>query len=274
MTAALDRFTRRLDALRLRTTGVLLGTFDRLGSYDYAAGDRFHAAAAPVVTAAATTAGAMTAGYLTVTSGAVTPVDSTAVAANLTAHLYDPFDIIGARLSDGMPWTEAVEAARANVEALATDATHGVARHSMAQAGPRTRYVRRLTGTTTCQWCMSLSGVIFDDAISADFGHLRCDCVPFPVTDDLVAHNETIRNEAGFDASAQELWGKRQQRRNLSNQIDNAKARQADAAEQLRTEQDPARRERLSIREQEWETRAEFAAERLRLLETGSRLPA
>lgn len=273
MTVALvDRYVGRLDRIRDRTAAALLGIFDRLPRYTYDDGDVFHAAGTPVVTAAAASAVAVTGGFLTATGQSVTATPDR-IAANLVAHLYDPFDVIGNRLASGTPWVEAVEQGRTTVEDLATDASHGAARAAMADQAPPARYVRRLSGPT-CEWCMKFSGVEFDDPSAADFGHLRCDCIVVPVSESLLAHNQKIRDEAGFDTQAEKRWDKRKQIRRLRESVDNAKARQADAASQLLTESDPARRERLSIREQEWETRAEFAAERLRLLETGSRLPA
>lgn len=270
MTAVLvDRYVGRLDRIRDTAARSMLAIWDSLGRYTYDQGDIFHDRAAPIVTAASATAVSATSAFLTLSTGTVPPASHEAIAANLTAHLYDPFDVVGNRLASGMPWAEAVEVARSTVEDLATEASHGAARTAMADHGPPTRYVRRLSGPT-CEWCMKFSGVEFSDPYAADFGHLRCDCTVLPVTDDLLAHNQSIRDEVGFDAQAENVWDKRQQRARLRESIDNAKARQADAARQLRTEADPARRERLSIREQEWETRAEFAAERLRLLETGS----
>ena len=93
----------------------------------------------------------------------------------------------------------------------------------------------------------------------------NCDCIPFPV-DAVASHNRTIIDAAGGDVEVRKYkqLGKLRQSERI------ARRRQEQARRELLTETDPARRDRLGIREQEWETRAERAAERVRLLTTGT----
>ena len=82
----------------------------------------------------------------------------------------------------------------------------------------------------------------------------------------MASHNRTIIDAAGGDVEVRKYkqLGKLRQSERI------ARRRQEQARRELLTETDPARRDRLGIREQEWETRAERAAERVRLLTTGT----
>lgn len=93
----------------------------------------------------------------------------------------------------------------------------------------------------------------------------NCDCLPQPV-EAVAEHNRKLIDAAGGDVEVR----KYKQLGKLRQSERTAQRRQKQARLEQLTERDPVRRERLSIREQEWETRAERAAERIRQLTTGT----
>ncbi len=258
-------YTAQLGRLADETERRLAILFDSLDTYDN--GDLFRDQARPVVSAAAQATIDVTGGYLDA-SGFTPAAPSELIVADAAARCYDPFDRLARNLSKGMEFAEALTGARSQATALGDDAVHRTARNAMAQMGPSGTWMRRLAAGC-CQWCMKLSSVEFNGPGEATFGHSHCRCVAVP-TGAVAGHNGSIRDAEGFDAAAEDLFDKRKARRSLADQAKNARRRSEQARLEQITEPDPARRERLSIREQEWETRAEAAAERLRILETGT----
>ena len=265
--ALAQAYTRTLARLADHTQRLLIVQFDGLTTYEN--GDAFHNKARPVVEAAAQATVDTTGAYLEA-AGYTPGAASDLVVADAAARCYDPFDRLARNLSNGMSFTDALAGSRSQVAALGDDAVHRTARDSMAQMGPRTDWMRHLAGGC-CSWCMKLSSVVFDYAGQATFGHAHCRCVPVP-TGAVADHNAKIRGAEGFDPHAEDLFDQRQARKSLRDQAKNAQKRSKQARIEALTETDPARLERLSIREQEWETRAEAANERLRILETGTHL--
>jgi hypothetical protein len=258
-------YAETLALLADETTAQTLAVFDALGTYGN--GDAFHDQARPIVEAAAQATIDTTGGYLDA-SGFNPTTPSDLIVADAAARCYDPFDRLARNLARGMDFAEALAGARSQVEALGDDSVHRTARSAMAQMAGEGPFIRRLS-SGCCQWCMKLSAVEFRTAGDATFGHAHCRCVPVP-TGEVAIHNAAIRGGEGFDARAEHLYDQRDARRSLRKQISTARRRSEQARIEQVTEPDPVRRERLSIREQEWETRAEAAAERLRILETGS----
>lgn len=263
-----DVFTDTLEALSEAARSDLLALFDSLPSYDEAAASLFHDAAKPIARAAAQASADLTTAYLSTIIDSPPPPSSLTIE-DAAARMYDPFERIGRNLANGMSNAEAVAAGRSQVDALATDTVYRTARTGMAeQAFDMNDWQRRLR-SDCCQWCMKLSSVVFDTAGQATFGHPHCKCIAFPVSE-LGDHNLEVRKAEGFDAEAEKLWDQRKARRRLRESIANSQKRSAQAAADASRAMTPERRDVLETRAQEWETRAEAAAERLRIMETGT----
>lgn len=265
-----DRYQANLEVLAGRTSAALLRAWVYASPWDFDGEGRFHAVAKPIAIGAATAAVNTSVAYARVSApDLATGTPSPLIVADAGARMFTPFETLSSRLATGERWTDAVGTAREVVVALGSDVVHGPARQAVADVMPgASPWVRRLN-SGACEWCLNLSGVQWPTASSATFGHSRCACVAVPVGD-AGDHNDRLRAEAGFDQQAKNLYRVRDQRARLRDSEALARRRQAQAQADQLTEVDPARRERLSIREQEWETRAEHAAERLRLLETGT----
>lgn len=257
-----------LNRIADRTQIGLANLFDQLDIGSPIAADLFHDNARPIVEASATAAVETTTGYIASLGAEPAPI-SELVIADAAARCYDPFDRLARNLANGMGWDEAVAGARSVAEALGDDTVFRTARNTMAQTAPTGYGWKRRLSTGCCQWCMKLSSVEFDGPGEATFGHAHCRCVAVP-SDGIGDHNATVRDAAGFDPQAENLYDQRKARRSLRDQAKTARKRSEQARLEQTIEPDPARRERLSIREQEWETRAEAADERLRILETGT----
>lgn len=268
-----DRYAVALARLADRTSTGVLRLWDALPGLTVADSIDFHDRATPLVRAAATASIELTSAYAATLTPAPLHAPSPLIVDEAAAHLFDPFDRY-ARLADDP--AQAAASARSVASSVGHDTVYRTARQAIAEAVPAGTFptwVRLVTGKS-CPWCMNLSGVEFPTAAAATFGHANCDCVPVPAAAGNPLNDRT-RRAAGWDDQAATRYRERHHRTNLRRQARNARRRSADARRELRTEADPARRERLSIREQEWETRAERAEERLRLLDTGShRLPA
>lgn len=227
--------------------------------------------ARPLISAAASQSVMLSTAYATTTlpGVALAPV-SPLIVPDAVAHVWDPMGAVWRRLGDGVEWPEAIEASADDVLALADDVTLGTGREAVADqlVEVRTGWRRRLNAGA-CKWCMSMSKYTWPAAHEATFGHARCRCVAVPA-DDLGEHNDQLLDAAGWDQQAERQYKRRHQITRLKESEQNAMKRSREAAEELRSERDPARRERLSMREQDWETRAERAAEKRRILETGS----
>jgi len=137
-------------------------------------------------------------------------------------------------------------------------------------AGPAGRLLERLAGQVQLDRVVELrrvSGRCHVYNLSTEDGWYsangilvhNCDCVVVPVSESA-AHNERVIGERNFTPENYS------QRQSLQKQVRTAKRRQDEARQAQLSESDPVCLERLSTREQEWETRAEFAQERLQLL--------
>lgn len=257
----------QLQALAKRHQSAMLRLWDHLAPRGFDGQDQWHDTTKPLSEAVAQASIQLVAAYMATIDHRPAKV-SPLVVADAGARMFDPYDRMGAALSSGSQFDEALDSARSVVEGLSLDTVSDPARSSLSYLGPHVMYGRRLNGGA-CEWCMSFDGVEFPFAEAANFGHNFCQCQPFPI-DDIGDQNTIVRDTAGFDAPAQTRWEGRHQRSRLTASIDTAKANQARAAADQLTEADPARLARLSTREQEWETRAEAAAERLRILDTGT----
>lgn len=260
--AAAARWQSRLTRMADGNTRLLLALWDGLSGYSWADADSWHAEARPIVAGTAEAALAETEAYATATVGP-TSTPSPLIVADATARLYDPFDLIGHMILQGASELAAINSGRTAARALARDTVWRTARQGIAEMVTGvTGWVRRLDGDA-CDWCVSLSGVEWPSASAATFGHDNCGCLPVPASA-IGNHNATLAAARGITTPAD--YSRLKQVNSLRRQERTATRRSRLAAEELLTETDPARRERLSIREQEWETRAERAAERLRLL--------
>lgn len=254
-------YARQVESLATETRRRLLRIWDSLAPWGDAELDRFHAIAKPLIEAAARVSIDITTTYLESTAPGQVGTPSTLIPADASARLFDPSDRIGRLMANGATFEEATAAARQVVDDLGHDTAFRSAREAMADAAPPGKtWQRRVTGSS-CKWCLSLAGAKFYSAASATFGHTHCDCLPMQ-TEAVAAHNQALIDAAGGDLEVR----KYRQVGKLRQSERTARRRQAQAKADQSTETDPARRERLSIREQEWETRAERAAERLRLL--------
>lgn len=253
-----------------RTTMDLLRLWDGLETWTPADADAFHAAAQPYVRNAATASVDLTESLASLIVDEPAPV-GTLVVDDAAARLYDPFDRLGHALSKGIPWPDAAADARSVVATLGRDSVYRTGRVALAQACVDSgvdRWQRRL-GPSSCDWCLRLAKETWPTAAAAAFGHDNCNCIPIPA-ESIGDHNDRMlaqRMEQGDFEADQAAYD---QRRSLRRQAATARRRQLEARDEGLVEIDPQRRERLSVREQEWETRAELAEDRLRLL-TGSR---
>jgi hypothetical protein len=259
-----DSYITVLARLSARSSASLLRIWDSLGSYTEADGDRFHTLAQPVVERVALATIKATEGYASTLGAQPGPV-SDLIVPDALARLYDPFDRIGALLSNGNTYEDALAGGRTAAKGLGSDSVYRTARQTIAEKVTATEWQRRVSAGS-CDWCMKLSRVTWPTAEAATFGHTKCDCVPLPKSV-IGDRNQAIYDKHEF---AETEKATHNQAKALRKQIDNAKSRQASAKAEQSTETDPARLERLSVREQEWETRAERAEEQLRILETGT----
>lgn len=258
MTAA---YAEQVKAAASETRRRLLAIWDSLAPWGDAEIDEFHRIANPLIEAAAQVGVDLSTVYAETALGSAAGTPSPLIAADAGARLYDPLDRISRLISQGASFPEAAAAARQVVDDLGHDSVYRSAREAMADVAPPGKQWQRRVSGETCKWCLSLAGALFYTAESATFGHTHCDCLPVP-TEATAAHNQSVIDAAGGDVEVKKyksLGRLRQSERN-------ARRRQAQARAEQATETDPARLERLSIREQEWETRAERAAERVRQL--------
>ena len=265
-----ERLQGHLEALADRTaTRLVLVWSAAVRSPD--AEEAWVTAARPILTASAERAVGLSGAYArSLLPGATLAPVSDLIVPAATAIVWDPLAVTWGRLAVGDDWATATTAATDTVSSIGEDAAMTLGRDATADliADTYTEYGRRLNAGA-CKWCMSMASYTWPTAHEASFGHSRCRCTPVPV-DDLGDHNDTVTTAAGWDRQAEKAYRKRHQVARLRESEDIAKRRSREAAEQLRSERDPDRRERLSQREQDWETRAERAAEKRRILETGT----
>lgn len=263
--AAAAVYHRRLLAMRAGASRSLLATWDSLDSWEPADSLRWHATVRPMLAGAAEAALDLTATYAAHSlGGAGEP--SPLLAADAAARAFDPFDRLASQLAKGSTLAQAVQSARSAAAAIGADAVARTGRQGIADIAPTgfTTFRRRLN-PGACDWCKSLARIEWHSAHEATFGHTHCGCVPMP-TSEVGDHNDRMLEQAGWDAQAARDFRVRDQLASLNRQHRTAISRQAQAARDQITEPDPTRRERLSIREQEWETRAERLTERIAAL--------
>ena len=264
MTTAVAGYSAATSRLADRSSLMLLQIWDSLPSWSIEDSLSFHAAARPIVVAAASASVDLTRAFASTLTPEIS-APSTLIIEDATTHMFDPFDRYARLIDSGTDWDDALASAREVARSVGHDTVYRTARQAIAEmVSVPGGWVRLVTGKS-CQWCMSLSGVVFSSAAAATFGHSNCDCIPVP-TDIGQPANTRTRAEAGWDESAEARYDQRHQRRRLDDQHTTALRHQEQSRLEQLTEPDPIRRERLSIREQEWETRAERVAERLSLL--------
>jgi len=263
--AASATFARQVDALATETRSRLLRIWDSLAPWGDAEIDEFHRIARPLVEAASRVGVDLASTWAETAFPGQTAPTSPLIPADAAARLFDPADRMARLMANGATFEDAAAAARQVVDDLGHDTVYRSAREGVADASPPGKQWRRRVTGESCRWCLSLAGATFYTAESATFGHTHCDCLPQPV-EAVAAHNQSIIDAAGGDIEVK----KYKQLGKLRQSERTARRRQAQARDEQRTEVDPARRARLEIREQEWETRAERAAERVRVLTTGT----
>jgi hypothetical protein len=253
----LNRYRALLAQITAQAELVATSAWDDLHSYNRSDLPTFIAAVAPLLDgtkhAATSTAAAFYAIHLEIDPPSIT-ADDVAV----TARLRDPFTATWRAIRQGRPYLDAIGVGRSAASAVADNFITSTARSTGDVLAERTgldlRW-QRVAEPRACPWCRARDGQTYWSADDADFGHTRCHCNVVPTTD----LSSTPRESATDRANRERL----QAQARLRAQIRTAEARQEQAAIDQLTEPDPARRERLSQREQEWETRAEQLRERL-----------
>lgn len=256
MTAITDAYASTIEQLAADAERTMGALWDGLGSWDEIDSDAFRSAAKPYLRGVAQASVRAAEAYSLELTGVV-PEPSDLLVDDAAARVMDAFDRYASMLNERNGWPDAVKAGGRVARNIGHDTAFRSARLSLGQM-PGTGWQRRVTGKS-CDWCLSFARVTFPTAAAASFGHDRCDCVVVP-SSESAAHNERVIGERNFTPENYS------QRQSLQKQVRTAKRRQDEARQAQLSESDPVRRERLSTREQEWETRAEFAQERLQLL--------
>ena len=262
-TALLEAFRRQTAAQADRAADLLTGRWDRLETYNEDDVSRLAEEGQLVVTAAKAAAVAAAAAYYTselkIPPRGVSPSDiDTAFDWN------EPFTAVWHALSESRPYGEAVAAGRSALEAVVRDFTTSTTRRTgdvvAGRSGIAVQWVR-VAEPGCCDWCTARGGGIYPTAAAGDYGHGRCRCDMVPET--LVNPDHQAETPAERMARAN-----RENQARVRKQLRTAHQRQARAKAEQATETDPARLERLSTREQEWETEAERLTEQLARLRT------
>lgn len=253
-------YAQQVDRLAAETRKRLLRIWDSCAPWSPADIDRFHDIAEPLIRAAAQAGVDLSTTYLeNVLPDVALRKVSPLLIDDAAARLYDPSDRIGKLIDSGASFDEAAIAARDVVDTLGHNAVYNSARQATAEvAGSHTEWSRQVSAGC-CDWCLSFAGEVWYSAAGAGFGHDNDKCLAVPSG---AADNQGFVDQAGGDKAVKQY----KQASSLRRSEKTARRNQEQARKDGLTETDPARRERLSIREQEWETRAERAAERLQLL--------
>lgn len=176
------RYRRQLGAYRLRTSALLVATWNRLGSWDRTDIERFEeVTAAPlagVKTATVALSAAFFALYLDETPPGIDPDQI-----DVTPYTAGPFLARWHALSEGRPAAEALRVGASAASATGYDFVQHTARrtgdHAAEATGRDVRW-RRVPGGKACDWCRMVAGDHYRTAESADFGHERDDCIVVP----------------------------------------------------------------------------------------------
>ena len=255
-------YTQQVDRLAAETRRRLLRIWDSCAPWSATDIDRFHDIAEPLIRAAAQAGADLSATYLEhvlpdVALREVSPL----LVDDAAARLYDPSDRIGKLINSGSTFDEAATAARGVVDTLGHNTVYNAARQSMAEVAIGHTEWTRQVGPKCCDWCLSFAGEVWYSAAGAGFGHDNDKCLAVPTSTAGDSNQQAIEAAGG-----QVQVKKYKQANSLRRSEKTARRNSEQARKDGLIETDPARKERLSIREQEWETRAERAAERLQLL--------
>lgn len=250
-------FRRQIAAQAARSTSQLTGQWDRLGSYDEADIARLATQAAPIVTATKAAAVSTSAAFYATELGTPptgVPVGEVATDLDLRA----PFTSVWHALAERRPYDEAVVAGRSVLEASIRDFVTSTSRRTgdmvASRSGIAVQWVR-VAEPGCCDWCSARDGGIYPSAEAGDYGHNRCACDMIP---------DTLANPKRGETRLQRMErANRENKARIRREIRTAKGRQDRARAEQRTERDPERLERLSTREQEWETTVERLTEQL-----------
>lgn len=269
-TEATQRYAATIDRLATAAEQTIAGLFDRVAPWTVADSNRFHEAAQPHLAATAQASVNTSSAYATTIADTPANVSPDLIVADAAARTYVPFDRLAHLLAEGVTFADAITSAREVASQIGRDAAYSPARQSLAYLAPATSWVRRVH-PQCCEWCLGFVGVEFGSAAQASFGHDNDRCLVVPADPATVNRNRQITDDRGYNTPQAQLERRtHDQRISLQRQIATAKKHQRAAHDQIPTETDPARRTRLEYREQEWETRAEAAAEQLRILMTGT----
>lgn len=292
--AALIRTTQAMVAdLADLTAAELVAMWDELGSWSDPDLERFATRARPMTTATATASARAQAALLAGLEEIAPPtLDLVEIVDDALLRLREPFAATWHAASVGRPWTDAVGAGRSTADAVGRDIAWQSSRAAMAQASETvtlgdlwkpsryqqrpTAYQRanwdrpawptfvRVVSGTSCRWCQMVASRDYYSAESATFGHNRCDCMVVPKSAEADEINRKILADTGYSADQVTADMARYSRReSLTRSAETADRRMAKAQAELRSERNPARRERLETRIQEWETKAERARDSL-----------
>lgn len=177
-----ERYQRRLDALRTLVSVGLLTIWDDLGSYSDADLNAFMVRAAPLLAGAKAATVATSAAFFALAMG-TPPAAVAAVDVPTEPRIAHPFLATWHALKEGRPAEEAIAAGRSQVEAVGFDYVQSTARQTgdhVARASRRQVRWRRSPGASACTWCRLVAGQTYRTSESADFGHDRCDCIAVP----------------------------------------------------------------------------------------------
>jgi hypothetical protein len=179
---AVRRYRRHLANYRLRTSALLVATWNRLGSYDRDDIATYEEQTAiPTAGVKQATTG-LAAAFLTLTLDVEpTAVDPDAI--DVTLHTSGPFHAMWHALKEDRPFTEALQVGRSTASATGYDFVQRVARRTgdhVAEANGLDLRWRRVPGANACDWCRLVSRDDYRTAESADFGHERDDCIVIP----------------------------------------------------------------------------------------------
>lgn len=179
---------RRFQLLQRRTADraslLFTSAWDDLDGYDEADIEAFTRRITPAATAAkaaGVAAGVALYSYLIRRPPiAISPTDI-----GVTVDPRGPFVTAWHALSQGRPFTEAIASGRSVADASAVDLVVSSSRRTgdavTAAAGTSVAYWNRETDPDACQWCVDVATQTYTSADTADFGHERCGCTPFPV---------------------------------------------------------------------------------------------
>lgn len=264
---ATERFAAHLERIADDATVTLTRLWDWVSDRPDAE-DVWILTARPILRGAASAAVDLSAGFAVAVEGTAGTA-SDLIVPTAVSHVWDPIEVTHQALGGGHDWTAATRRAADTVDALASDTVMASGRQAAGERlTTRTTWTRRVN-IGACRWCLNLSSTEWPSAAAATFGHARCRCIAIPSAF-IGDWNDRQRAVQDHRDRQKETYEVRDQITRLRRSERHAMERSRAAARELAAERDPARRERLSMREQDWETRAERAAERRRLLETGS----